>query len=79
LLKEIELLMKHDHKSVTKPLAYCFVLLYMRIFETIGDLIDLLKETLFNNPNKELIGLSMLKVKKNLKAIKVNIYFWVSL
>jgi len=62
LINHIELLRKHFHKSVTQPLSYCFVLLYMRIFEGLGDLIDILKKTFLNEDKKEMIGLSMIKV-----------------
>jgi len=55
--------MKHFSNAVTESLSFCFVLLYMRTFEILGeDLIDILKQTFFQDDKKSLIALSIIKV-----------------
>jgi len=57
----INLLKNHYHASITNPLSLALVLLYMHTFETLGDLIEILEKTLFNESKKEDVAISILK------------------
>lgn len=58
----LEFLMKHYHPAIVSQLSLSLVLLYMHAFETLGDLIDILGQTLFTVDKKDVIALDIIKV-----------------
>ena len=56
--------MQHFHSSITSQLSLGLVLLYMHTFDSLGDLIDILGQTLFTAEKKEALALDVVKVSQ---------------
>lgn len=57
-------MVQHFHSSITSQLSLGLVLLYMHTFESLGDLIELLGQSLFTIEKKEGLALDIIKVNR---------------
>ena len=57
--------MKFTQSPVTAQLSQAIAILYMHAFESLGNMIDVLAQTLFTMQNKEGLAIDIMKVSNN--------------